>query len=143
MASIYLGYYFHLIEDVLFRNFMYYELSLISRRGTPQLINELYRDYHILNYYLVRKYHIKPLQQPTYNIKEERINKNFPFDVESFLENMQSDFSEHIKEKPKHFTENHVDLYIEQCRDYCIREYNALLQGKHAFSPIEFAWDKK
>lgn len=63
--------------------------------------------------------------------------------MKSFLENMQSDFSEHIKEKPKHFTDDHADRYIEQCIEYCIREYDALLEGKHAFTPIEFAWDKK
>lgn len=141
--SLYLGYYFHLIEDVLFRNFMYYELELISRRGTPQLISELYQDYHLLNNYIINKYHISPIQHPTNNFKEELINRICPFDLESFLTEMQFDFLDHIKEKPKHFTEDHADRYIEQCREYCLKEYNALLEGKHAFSPIEFAWDKK
>lgn len=141
--SLYLGYYFHLIEDVIFRNFMYYNLKLISRRGTPQLIGELYQDYHILNYYLIQKYLITPIKHPTKNFKEEYINQICPFDLESFLANMQSDFIEHIIEKPKHFTEDFAERYIEQCREYCLKEYNAILKGKHAFTPIDFAWDKK
>lgn len=138
--SLYLGYYFHLIEDVIFRQFIYYHLGTISKRGTPELLNVLYNDYHILNEYLIQKHHLLPLKSPT-NFENERINQICPFDLDSFLTEMQGDFSDHFSEEPKLFTKSYVDSYIEQCRAYCSREYFSLQKHTHAFYPIELLWD--
>lgn len=51
--ELYLGYYFHLIEDNLFRYYLYYIKGLLSRRGDTELTARLYMDYHILNRKLV------------------------------------------------------------------------------------------
>ena len=46
---LYLGYYFHLISDNVFRRIIYLDMGLISRRGDKRLFEEFYHDYNILN----------------------------------------------------------------------------------------------
>ena len=50
--SLYLGYYLHLIEDCIFRKYIYYELGLLEMRGKSGFLEQLYKDYHSVNEYI-------------------------------------------------------------------------------------------
>ncbi len=51
--DLYLGYYLHLIQDMLYRRFMYGEHGWNS--SVPGNVEKLHRDYEILNEYVSKK----------------------------------------------------------------------------------------
>ena len=52
--DLYLGYYLHLIQDMLYRRFLYGEHGWNS--SIPGNVEKLHRDYEILNGYVAEKY---------------------------------------------------------------------------------------
>ncbi|MGN0602281.1 MAG: hypothetical protein ACI4I7_06190 [Oscillospiraceae bacterium] len=107
--ELYLGYYFHLIQDCIFRGVLYYEINLISLRGTPGFLDELYRDYRIINGWAVKNYGLEYSFFEPENFKLERINEIYSFEVEAFIKDMYSDFNVKINEEPKHFKIKHAE----------------------------------
>lgn len=138
--GLYLGYYFHLMEDVLFRNVLYYDLNFLKYRGAPNFVEELHMDYWILNCYLVYKYRlVNNLTMPK-QFEKERLNTAAEFDLESFLSNSSRQFTVDTKKETKHFSQKSADNYIKECAKICLSEYNSLKQGKVSFRPENYAW---
>lgn len=54
--DLYLGYYLHLIQDILFRHFIYEMHHWDSR--TPGNVDKLHNDYTLINTYVVRQYQL-------------------------------------------------------------------------------------
>ena len=141
--NLYLGYYFHLIEDSLFRKFLYYDLNLISLRGNKEFINLLYQDYHMLNGYLAEKYNLKKALIVPEHFSKEEINSIYHFEINEFLTDTQEDLQEQIKGEEKHFTKVVADRYIMECTQICKDEYKALLKGKPEINPLDYTWGTK
>lgn len=139
--ELYLGYYFHLIEDNLFRKFLYYELDLLSRRSDSMLLDELYRDYHILNGILVKEYALENTLCVPNGFRNEKINEIYPFELREFIDIVSSDFEENISEIPKRITKKRADGFINNCVFACKAEYTALKSGKHHLNRYECYWD--
>lgn len=141
--ELYLGYYFHLIEDGIFRGILYYDIGLISKRGDPDFLKELYRDYHILNGRLVENYGLVfDITEPE-NYKSEGINEIFSFEVEDFIADMRNDFNENTNEAPKHLSIKRTEEFIKQCAEACISEYYAITDGSHAIGAYDYSWETR
>lgn len=141
--DLYLGYYFHLIEDNMFRVLIYYELGLLSRRGEPALLDELYRDYHILNGIVTEKYALENTLYVPSDFSEERINEIYPFEIEEFISDMNTDFGEKCGGHPKLITARRLDKYISGCVNICSAEYDPLKCGRHYLGRYDFSFDIK
>lgn len=139
--ELYLGYYFHLIEDDLFRRFLYYELDLLSKRGDPIMLEELYRDYHILNGIIVKEYALENTLCVPKGFEIEIINDIYPFDLQEFIDIIRSDFEENISGIPKRITKKRTDRFIQNCVCACKAEYTALKSGKHHLNRYDCYWD--
>ncbi len=140
-GELYLGYYFHLIEDGIFRKFLYYDLGLLSRRGEPEFLQELYSDYHILNGILAEKYALENTLYVPYGFSQERINDIYPFELKDFIFDMNNDLSERNNGKPKHLTAFLIENYISQCVNICKAEYIALQNGGHHLGKYDFSFE--
>lgn len=138
--ELYLGYYLHLIQDSIFRTILYNDLGLISLRRDPVFLNELYRDYHILNGWAVKKYGLKCDFFVPDKFKSEKINKIFSFEIEDFINDMKSDFKDKINEQPKHFKIELAKKFIEKCVEICSSEYKEIMIGNHAIGAYEYYW---
>lgn len=139
--ELYLGYYFHLIQDGVFRKFLYYDLGLLSRRGDPEFLQELYSDYHILNGLITKKYALEnPLFVP-YGFSKERINDIYPFELKEFIIEINNDLNERIGGKPKHLTARHIESYISDCVNICRAEYLALKNSEHHLGKYDFSFE--
>ncbi len=139
--EVFLGYYFHLIEDNIFRTVLYRDLGMLNKRGDRDFLNALYSDYRILNYILVNKYQLKDeLEIPNY-FTQCKINDIYNFELREFLEDMKNDFSYQGNGKPKIFTEDVTEDYIERCVKICKAEYDGIKQGKHFLSENELAFE--
>lgn len=139
--EIFLGYYFHLIEDNIFRTVLYRDLGMLNKRGDSDFLKALYNDYRTLNYILVDKYQLKDELETPYNFTQCKINDIYNFELREFLEDMRKDFSYQGDGQPKIFTEDVTEEYIERCVKICKAEYDGIKQGKHFISENELAYE--
>lgn len=128
--ELYLGYYVHLIEDNVFRQYLYYRVGLIKRRGEPELLDELYKDYHLLNPLLRERYDIALPTVPA-GLENEDIYKRFDFNVRGYLDEMKGDLTEHPEGELRHFTEELINEFIQESVDVITKEMECLARGEH------------
>ena len=128
--TLYLGYYVHLIEDNIFRQYLYYKVGLLYRRGQKELLDELYADYHLLNPLFRERYDITPPAVPE-GIESEPVFKRFEFMMSDWLDDMKSDLTEHPDGELLHFTKELIFEFIDECADVITKEVKALGRGEH------------
>ncbi len=139
--ELFLGYYFHLIQDNLFRTLLYRDLGMLSRRGGKTFLKELYSDYEILNGILTEKYGLKnDLKIPT-DFTQSKINEIYNFELTEFLEDMRGDFHEKSPTPPKILTEEITKKFITKCTEICQSEYEAIRQNKHSLQELQLAFE--
>ena len=136
--TLYLGYYVHLIEDNIFRQYLYYRVGLLMRRGQRELLDELYADYHKLNPILCERYRIALPTIPE-GIEQEDIYKRFAFQMNDWLLDMQSDLAERPEGELMHFTAPLIDEFIGECSDVITKELAALKEGRHYLSINDYS----
>ncbi|HIS26709.1 MAG TPA: hypothetical protein IAA57_07385 [Candidatus Pullilachnospira intestinigallinarum] len=139
--GLYLGYYFHLVQDLLYRNFIYKDCGWSSR--IPGYVEKLHHDYVLLNSHLVRGYEIPRHIVLPEAFDQEPVCSLFPFQARWMLEELEKDFSNagHPEEKPYFFTETLADEYIGRAVEFCIIEADALDRGYSLIDEAAWAWD--
>lgn len=138
--DLFLGYYFHLIQDNLFRRFLYSDLGLLFKRGEEGFLENLYRDYHILNGLLVKKYSLKADMYVPDNFSHCAINDIYDFELAEDMETLQLQFKDNFSDTPVYLDENSADEFIYSAVKICEEEYKALCKGEHRFSEYDFAF---
>ena len=139
--ELYLGYYFHLIEDVIFRNMLYYDLKLLNFRNNKEFLRRLYRDYSISGLELIEKYGIKDDLYVPEDFEKEKILEIAPFEIKEFLEQMKEDFVEKYDGEPMYFGSSQGEIYIQRCAKIIAQEYEAMKNGSHTALAKDFYWD--
>ena len=122
--DLYLGYYLHLIQDILYRHLVYDKYHLISL--IPGNVEKLHRDYAIGNFYVVQKYNLKNEVTIPADFDKEPINQVCSFDLEGLVQNMNSYFEPSEEEDILFFTKEMADEYIAEAVGYCIQELDNL-----------------
>lgn len=138
---VYLGYYFHLIQDNLFRTLLYKDMGMMKMRGKREFLNALYEDYGILNGYLTRKYGLRDELTVPEDFSQSGINSIYGFELTGFLEDMSGDFKDSAHGSLKIFTKDIIDEFIKQCTRACADEYECIKAGKHRFMQKELAFE--
>ena len=141
--ELYLGYYLHLIEDCIFRKYIYYDLGLLEMRGREGFLPKLYSDYHSVNGYLVKKYNISSLPKIPEGLDREEINGIYPFEITDFLIDTKNDLQDKYLGNEKYFSAVNAEEVIRQCIDVCSAEMNSLKMGKHFTCPEEYIWEAR
>ncbi|MBO6141668.1 MAG: hypothetical protein J6O40_07745 [Ruminococcus sp.] len=135
---LYLGYYVHLIEDNIFRQYLYYRVGLLKRRGERELLDELYRDYHLLNPLLCERFRITLPTVPK-GIEKEDIVRRFDFQINEWLDDMKGDLDERPEGELMHFTRELIDEFINECSDVIEKEINSLKENRHYLSINDYS----
>lgn len=137
--DLYLGYYLHLIQDTIFRYFVY---SLHNWDPYPKGNTErLHNDYRLLNNYVIDRYNLPKCLNIPDNIKEEPIFNIYPFDIEQLLTDFKTDFDQYNNGDAFFFTQKMTDEFIKIATEKCIQEINSLNSGKTTIDELEWAWD--
>lgn len=137
--DLYLGYYLHLIQDTIFRYFVY---SLYNWDPYPKGNTErLHNDYKLLNNYVIDRYKLPNNLMISDNIKDESIFEFYPFDLEQLSVDLKADFEPYNSGDAFFFTQKMTDRFIKMATEKCIEEINALNNGKSTFDELEWAWD--
>ena len=141
--EMYLGYYFHLIQDGMFRKFVYYDLGLLKFSGKEGFLDRLYADYHSINGYISEKYSLKAIPSLPSDFEQSKLSGLCSFDYNSFAADMANDFNDIYRTDNVYVSADDADSFIHSAAGKCIAEYNAIRCGEHAVMPSEFAWDIK
>lgn len=140
---VYLGYYLHLVQDVIFRDFMYNLHGFSSAQKENVL--KLYRDYGHLNGYLADNYQI-PLEilKNTDSIPAERYS-DFSFNKDELEEETEKYHNVNIRPEGEYsfFTPEMADDYIRRAEDACVHELSALKGEKEHIDESAYSWSKR
>lgn len=136
--DLYRGYYLHLIQDLAFRDLIYNK-----HKWNPTVsgnIERLYNDYHVINAYIIKKYGLKNDIQLTDNLFRERLYSLCPFEAEEFLMDLEKDFQDTGEGEIFFFTKAIADEFITIATEHCMKELQALEEGRHYVDAYEQAW---
>ena len=139
--DFYLGYYLHLVQDVLYRRFVYdkYQWNPMI----PGNVERLHRDYAIVNGYIIKKYNlVNDLLIPE-NFSEEIINNLCSFDAEDFRKRMDSYFIPIEEQDIFFFTREMSDEFIGEAIDLCLHEIKCLEKNESGIDMYEYAWTRQ
>lgn len=121
--DMYLGYYCHLIEDVLFRNFMYKAKGLYNKRHEENFREKLYSDYNNLNSILKERYNLV-------NITVEDIPEEFELTrLQDLEEEIKSDLSSIKVSEFNYITESIICEFIDYMVDILKNEIKSLREN--------------
>lgn len=136
--DLYLGYYLHLIQDMVYRDFLYHEHHWNPM--IPGNVERLHNDYRIINSYVIKQYHLQNDIVMPDNMEQEAIFDLYPFGIYHLLEELKADFAKEVKGDVFFFTEEMADLYIRKAADICLQEIEALKQGERYIDEYQWAW---
>ena len=136
--DLYLGYYLHLIQDIVYRRLIYGKYAWDTTiEGN---IERLHRDYRILNGVIIEKYGLKNDIAVPEGFKSEGINRLGAFDTDLLLESMAGFFTWREEGEIFFFTEAMADEFILEAVEICLKELDALDSGGALMDMYECAW---
>ncbi|MCR5033186.1 MAG: tyrosine-protein phosphatase [Lachnospiraceae bacterium] len=139
--DLYLGYYLHLVQDLVYRHFVYDRYHWNPNiEGNVQL---LHRDYEITNSYVIEQYGlVNDLSIPD-DFRSEPLTQICEPDPVSFMHTMDSYFRDIVDGEIFFFTKEMADEYIEEAVEVCMNELKALDENRPLLDGYEHAWDRQ
>lgn len=136
--SLYLGYYIHLIQDIIFRHFVYddYKWDPVPEGNVQRLHN----DYGLINTYVIDKYNISDELNIPSDLNGEALIEIYPFDLEQLKINFIGDFQTRYKGEIFFFTKKMADEYIGKATKMCVAEIEAIREGGYIIDEVKYAW---
>lgn len=136
--DLYLGYYMHLIQDILYRQFVYGEYNWNPRPEGN--VARLHKDYALINSYLIEKYDVSSEISIPSGIEDEEILNICSFNIENLMRNLKSYFIPYTEGDNFFFTNEMADEYIQKAIPICVKEIEALRKGSFLMDEVEYAW---
>lgn len=138
--DLYLGYYLHLVQDILFRRFVYGRYHWNPRpEGNAE---KLHNDYSLINRYVIEKYGVLNNLTIPPSLETEPICKENYIDAHQFLDDLKADFNSTPVGKIFFFTREMADEFIEYAIEKCRHEIYALFHESEYIDEIALAWEK-
>ncbi|MBQ1589492.1 MAG: hypothetical protein IIZ96_02670 [Oscillospiraceae bacterium] len=135
---LYLGYYLHLLQDILFRNEIYGVVGFDP--GPAGNVPQLHLDYRLTNRYVIDKYGLHSQLRIPADLETEPIWKEWRFALDPFMKEFAQDFLDTPQGKPVYFTEAIADRLIERSAELCQQELEAIRTGAGFLDENRFAW---
>ena len=139
--SLYLGYYLHLLQDVLYRYEMFEIVGFDPRPAGN--IPRLHQDYRLTNRFVIDKYGLTDRLRIPEGFEAEPLCRAWDFEPELFLEELARDFTAAPQGEPLYFTEALADDLIERSVRACLQELEALNRGAGYFEEDRFSWKRR
>ena len=137
--NLYLGYYLHLVQDALYRHFMYDKYHWNPH--IPGNVEKLHRDYAAGNRHIIEKYGLKNDFAIPSGFDIEPINNICAFDLVGLLKRMNTYFVPVENDGAFFFTKEMADEYIAEAVEYCIRVLDNLKKGNTGIDGYAVAWN--
>lgn len=115
--DLYLGYYLHLVQDLVYRDFVYNKHHWNPH--IPGNVERLHNDYRLLNSYIIEKYGLQnKIVHPA----------------------LEADFNSRAQGRIFFFTKEMADDYIQSACGICKKELDAFFCGQKYIDEYEWAW---
>ena len=138
--DLYLGYYLHLVQDSLYRHFVYDKYHWNPM--IPGNVEKLHNDYSIVNYYVATKYNLTSEITVPSGFERETLCNICSFNTAKLCSDMESYFIP-VPETPIFFFSKEMsDEFIVEATDYCTSEIERIRRGEPGINMIEFAWER-
>ena len=138
--ALYLGFYLHLVQDLIFRRFVY-----TTHRWDPRPagnIERLHRDYAIINPYLIRRYGLSPIPELPELPGNEPLLEGCRYEAEAFFRELRLDFAARPEGESFFFQREMADDYIARAIRACLAELTALRTGQGFLDERSLAWER-
>lgn len=139
--SLYLGYYLHLVQDLVYRGFVYNEHHWNPAANGN--IERLHNDYRLINSYIIEKYGLRNELSIPDGFEKEPINVLYPFGIHRLYDDLKSDFSASSDGDIFFFTKEMADTFIQRACDICDKELQAWRKEKSFVDAYDWAWKKR
>lgn len=136
--DLYLGYYLHLIQDMVYRDFVYHEHHWNPM--IPGNVERLHNDYRIINSYVIKQYHLQNDIVLPDDMEKESVFDLYPFGIYHLLEELNADFAKEVTGDIFFFSEEMADLFISKAANICLQEIEALNRGERYIDEFQWAW---
>lgn len=136
--DLYLGYYLHLVQDILFRYFMY-EMHRWDSKA-PGNVDRLHNDYALINTYVIEKYQLRDDIMVLEDFADEPIHALYPFGYKSFYEELKGDYEPYREGSLFFFTQQKADEFIGMAVEFCLKELDALSKGQPGLDEYDWGW---
>ena len=137
-SDLCLGYYLHLIQDTVFRRFVY-DIHHWDphHEGNPQ---RLHGDYARLNPFVIERFGLQcDIDEPDGFI-DEPLQARFQFDLSAILADYRGDFVPIAPSEAFFFTDEMAETYIAEAAEVCQAEVAALRSGDTSTEIVCYAW---
>ncbi len=139
--SLYLGYYLHLVQDLVYRDFVYNEHHWDPTAAGN--IERLHNDYRLINSYIIKKYGLQNELFIPDDFQKESINALYPFEMRHLYNDLKSDFTASTDGDIFFFTKGMADSFIQRACHICDKELQAWRKGKNFVDAYDWAWKKR
>ncbi len=139
--DLYLGYYLHLVQDILYRHFVYDEYHWDPQ--IPGNVERLHRDYRISNYHVISKYQLEKRLLIPDDLHEEPLFRMANFNAENQIRFVLECFEPVDFDDVFFFTAEMADEFIGRAAAFCLKEIETLEQGGQGMDAYEFGWAVK
>ena len=136
--GLYLGYYMHLVQDLVFRTQIYKEHSWNPR--IPGNIERLHNDYALSNAYVIGAWKPDSSLKVPEDFAQVEINRIFDFDAQLLLKDTAGMFEPQGKGEVFFYTRRMADEFIERASAVCCREMKAIVNGGGRLRQEDYAW---
>lgn len=139
--DLYLGYYLHLIQDIIYRQFVYDDY-----KWNPTIegnVEKLHNDYHLINTYVIQKYALENDIDFQEKFSKEEIFEIYPFGIDQLQIDLQNDFIPYSEGKIFFFTEQMADEYIHRAAEVCMKEIEAVRAEGELLDENRYAWKSR
>lgn len=138
--DLYLGYYLHLIQDTVYRHFVYDRYHWDPT--IPGNVEKLHNDYAITNGCVARKYGLQDDLAVPERIDTEPICDLCHYDIQELMLSATCAFHEILDEEIFFFSTEMADEYIAEAVKACLAELEALSTGGKLTDSYDNAWER-
>ena len=138
--DLYMGYYLHLVQDSLYRQFVYdrYHWNPML----PGNVERLHKDYQIVNQYIISRYSLKNDIVIPDGFDNEDLNQISSFDTAGLIKKLEEYFLPVEEEPVFFFTKEMSDEFIGEALAFCHKEVEKLRRGEVGIDMLEYAWNR-
>ena len=136
--DLYMGYYLHLVQDALYRHYVY-DIHHWNPR-IPGNVERLHRDYQIVNPYIINKYQLKNDLVVPADFDKEDLTTICSFDTARLLKDLEYFFTPTEDGDIYFFTREMTDEFISEALAYCEREVDKVRKGEKGIDMLDYAW---